>query len=75
MAESRMVTAVDGPLAGQWWTWTDWMVRVDGARYMWSRHGRKVNTHLYRPAGYEVDHPSTPGATGIAVTVAHGPWQ
>ena len=67
MYDNELIAAIDGPLAGQWWTWADWMARVQGPRWMLERHGVKAPTLLYRPAGYQVPHPHREGVHGWAV--------
>lgn len=67
----QLVAVVDGSLAGQWFTWADWRARLDAARYMAERTGRRDPLLNYVPAGAELAHPDTdryPGVHGQSAT-------
>lgn len=35
----NLVTCIDGPMAGHWYTAKDWRIRCDAARHDWERGG------------------------------------
>jgi hypothetical protein len=55
--DDQLVAVVDGPLAGQWFTWADWQHRLRAARYMADRTERRSPVLDYLPGGYQITHP------------------
>ncbi|NLT55607.1 MAG: DUF2493 domain-containing protein [Actinomycetales bacterium] len=66
----RLVAVVDGPMAGQWFTLTDWRARIAAARYIAEATSARTAVLDYAPGPIPVPHPQWAGVTGIAATHA-----
>jgi hypothetical protein len=55
--DGALIAVLDGPLAGQWFTWADWQTRLKAAHYMADRTGRRSPVLDYVPAGCQVPNP------------------
>ena len=64
----RLVAVVDGPMAGQWFTLTDWRARLAAARHIAEATGTRTAVLDYAPGAQPVPHPQWAGVTGIAAT-------
>jgi hypothetical protein len=56
----QLVAAIDGPLAGQWWTAEDWAERVRAAERMAPTREVPSPTLDYRQLRHELQHPHWP---------------
>jgi len=55
--EGELIAVLDGPLAGQWFTWPDWQERLNASRHVQERSGRRPPALDYVPAGYQIPNP------------------
>jgi hypothetical protein len=63
--DERLVAVVNGPMAGQWFTLTDWRARRAGAADLQERAGIHQPCLDYLPGTQLVAHPHREGVSGI----------
>jgi hypothetical protein len=55
--DAQLVAVLDGPLAGQWFTWGDWQQRRRAAQHTLQACGHRSPALDYLPAGYQIANP------------------
>ena len=71
--DDQLIAIVDGPMAEQWFTWSDWQDRLRAARHNEERCGHRAPALDYVPAGYQVANPVLDHTRGWAAV--HQPTQ